>query len=154
MKRQLFKLAQLKKSDRQAFLEAYLLLSLIRLGLWLLPFGKLQKVLDKITKINSLPRFPLGLQIKQIVAAVDRSSKYSPGNVKCLARALATEVLLTKYGYCPLLKIGVAKGEQGKLEAHAWVEEQEKIVIGDLQDLDKFKVFPALKKESLEIPFK
>ncbi|NJL51404.1 MAG: lasso peptide biosynthesis B2 protein, partial [Hydrococcus sp. SU_1_0] len=104
MKRQLSKLAQLKKSDLQIFLEAYSLLSLIRLGLWLLPFGKLQKTLDKITKISSPPRFPLKLQIKQIVTAVNRSSKYSPGNVMCLARALTTEVLLTKYGYCPLLK--------------------------------------------------
>jgi hypothetical protein len=88
------------------------------------------------------------------VTAVNRSSKWSPGDVKCLARALTTEVLLTKYGYCPLLKIGVVKESQGKLEAHAWVEEQEKVVIGDLRDLDKFKVFPGLRKESLEIPFK
>jgi len=132
-------------------MESYLLLTAIRLGLWLLPFGKLQQILGRI---SSSPKLAQELQIKQIVIAVDRSSKYSPGNVLCLARALTTEALLTRYGYSPLLKIGVAKGKQGKLEAHAWVEEQEKVIIGDLQDLDKFKVFPALKKEPLEILIK
>jgi hypothetical protein len=151
MKRRLSKLFRLEKSDRQILFEAYLLLSSIRLGLWLLPFGRLQKILGKI---GSSPKLDQELQIKQIVTAVNRSSKWSPGNVMCLARALTTEVLLTKYGYSPLLKIGVAKGSQGNLEAHAWVEEQEKVIIGDLRDLDKFKVFTGLRKESLEIPFK
>jgi hypothetical protein len=151
MKRRLSRLLKLNKSELRILIESYLLLSAIRLGLWLLPFGKLQKILDKISSSTKLDQ---KLQIRQIATAVGRSSKYSPGNVMCLARALTTEVLLTKYGYSPLLKIGVAKGSQGKLEAHAWVEEQEKIVIGDLPDLDKFKVFPGLRKESLEIPFK
>jgi Transglutaminase-like superfamily len=146
MKKQLSKLFQLKKTDRQVLLESCLLLSSIRLGLWLLPFGKLQKIL---VKISSSRKVSPGLQIKQIITAVNRSSYYSPGNVKCLARALTTEFLLTKYGYCPLLRIGVAKGEQGTLEAHAWVEEQGKIVIGYLQDLDKFTVFSSLKRKLL-----
>jgi hypothetical protein len=60
-----------------------------------------------------------------------------------------TEILLTKYGYFPLLKIGVAKGEQEQIEAHAWVEEQEQIVIGNLRDFEKFTVFRSLEKELL-----
>jgi hypothetical protein len=146
MKRQLFKLFQLKKIELQLLLESYLLLSSIRLGLWLLPFGKLQKILNKISSPRKLA---VRVQIKQIITAINRSSRYSPGDVKCLARALTTEFLLNVYGYFPQLRIGIIKGEQGKLEAHAWVEEQEKIVIGYLQDLDKFTVLPSLKQKIL-----
>jgi hypothetical protein len=141
MKKQLFKLAQLPKIDRQLLLESYLLLSSIRLGLWLLPFGRLQKFLSKT---GSLKKLKIEIQIKQVTIAVNRASRYSPGNVKCLARALTTEFLLNKYGYSPQLRIGVTKGERGNLEAHAWVEEKEKIVIGYLQDLNKFTVLPLL----------
>jgi hypothetical protein len=42
------------------------------------------------------------------------------------------------------LRIGVAKGEAGKLEAHAWVESQGRIVIGGLRDLPYFTPLPPL----------
>jgi hypothetical protein len=149
MNDKLRKLFKLKQIDRQLFIEAYLYLGLIRLGLWLLPFGSLRKVLDKIDSAHKTDKLAIFVQIEQLTTAIERSSRYSPGNVKCLARALTTEIILTKYGYFPLLKIGVTKGERGQLEAHAWVEEREKIVMGNLRDLDKFTVLPSLKREIL-----
>jgi hypothetical protein len=56
---------------------------------------------------------------------------------------------MTRHGFSPQLRIGVAKGETGKLEAHAWIESQGKIVIGYLKDLSRFTPLPSLEGERL-----
>jgi hypothetical protein len=52
--------------------------------------------------------------------------------------------LLNWYGYASELRIGVAKGEQGELEAHAWVEYQGKVIIGGLSTLSRYVPLPSL----------
>jgi hypothetical protein len=51
----------------------------------------------------------------------------------CLVRAVAAKRLLSFYGYAAELRIGVSKREAGKsaIEAHAWVEKDGKILIGE-----------------------
>ena len=78
------------------------------------------------------------LMIHQIVNAVQVSSYYSPSPVKCLVRALATKFLMDGSGYSGDLKIGVLKNATGELEAHAWVEYQDHIVIGQVERLSEF----------------
>ncbi len=68
-----------------------------------------------------------------------------PGGAKCLARALTTQVLLNRQGYLPDLRIGVAKATAGQLEAHAWVEYQGRIVIGQLNDLSRYLPLPSFE---------
>ncbi|PSP11168.1 MAG: hypothetical protein BRC56_00960, partial [Cyanobacteria bacterium SW_9_47_5] len=46
---------------------------------------------------------------KKIVWAVNASSYYLPGRVKCLARALATQILLSRCGYPSHLRFGIVK---------------------------------------------
>jgi hypothetical protein len=58
--------------------------------------------------------------------------------VKCLARALTAQILLNRQGYLPKLCIGVSKGQNGKLQAHAWIECQGQVVIGNLSNLSDF----------------
>jgi hypothetical protein len=124
--------------DRLQIALTFLLLAAIRLGLWLLPFQTLLQRLEKLGRSASAPR-----SIRQIVWMVNVSSRYMPG-VKCLARALTTRVLLNWYGYASELRIGVAKGEQGELEAHAWVEYQGKVIIGGLSTLSRYVPLPSL----------
>ncbi|HEY9875191.1 MAG TPA: lasso peptide biosynthesis B2 protein [Candidatus Obscuribacterales bacterium] len=143
--RRLRKFLSLTASDRQLVVSAALLLAGIRLGLWLLPFKTLRHLLTLIAQA------PLELQptnqvsVDKVVWAVAVVSRYMPGEVKCLARALATEVLLGRSGHQAELRIGVAKGEQGQLEAHAWVESQGRIVIGALKDLARYTPLPTLE---------
>jgi len=82
--------------------------------------------------------------VDKVIWAVSVASHYMPGGVKCLARALATQILLHWHGYPADLQIGVAKGEAGQLEAHAWVESQGQIVMGYLSNLSRFTPLPAL----------
>lgn len=122
----------------------FILLATIRLGLWLLPFQTLLQGLEKLSRSGflSLSVSP-SLSISHIVWRVNVSSRYLPG-VKCLARALATQLLLNRCGYSSDLQIGVAKSEQGELEAHAWVEYQGKVIIGGLSTLSRFIPLPRL----------
>ncbi len=140
----LHKALHLKPSDRQLLLTALALLLTIRLGLWLLPFPTWRRLFTQVmqTKTN-LP--PISTTtIDQIVWAVSVASRYLPGEVKCLARALATQILLHRYGYTATLCLGVAKGEKGQLEAHAWVESQGEVVIGGLSNLSSFTLLSSL----------
>ncbi len=72
-----------------------------------------------------------------------------PGQVKCLARALTTQVIIRRQGYTPDLRIGVAKDEANRLEAHAWLELQGYVVIGLLPDLNRFVPMPSFNVDLL-----
>ena len=60
--------------------------------------------------------------------------------------ALDTQVLLSRRGHPTLHHIGVAKGEEGCLEAHAWLESRGKVVIGG-SELERYTPLLALEGE-------
>lgn len=138
---QLRKFLGLSAGDRYFLIETLILLAGIRLGLWLLRFGTLLKLLNKISQPRQISR---RISISKIVWAVNAATRYVPG-AKCLARALATQVLMNRYGYSPELRIGVTKNQTGKLEAHAWIEYQGLVIIGNLQDLSRYMPLPSLE---------
>lgn len=139
MKR-LGKFFRLKQRDRSLLVVALLVLGGIRLGLWLLPFQTLGRLLEKITPKTTKLHEASG-NINYIVWAVAVASRYIPG-ARCLAQALATQLLLSWHGCQTRLCIGVAKDKEGKLTAHAWVENQGKIVMGALENLSTYTPLP------------
>lgn len=140
MKR-LRRLLSLTQDDRRLFGVAVALLAAIRLGLWLLPFRMVLQLLDHISQ----PAGPTSVTVGRIVWAVEAASRSMPGEVKCLARALTTQVLMSRCGYLAQLRIGVAKDEQGTLQAHAWIEHQGKVAIGQLADLSRYVPLPSIE---------
>ncbi len=141
------KFLHLNQRDCRLLVNAAILLGTIRLGLWLLPFQTLRRLLARMTQTATELQQPNQASVGRVVWAVEVVSRYTPGGVKCLARALATQVLLGRRGHLTQLRIGVAKNEEGKLEAHAWVESQGKVVIGRLRDLSRFTPLPSLEGE-------
>jgi Transglutaminase-like superfamily len=142
---------KLNRSDRGLLLQTYLLLTLVRLGLLLLPFERLWK---RLVKLGQLPPSAIealktnskteGQIVRQAIWAVNLSARFSPGGAKCLARALTTKVLLDRQ-QCPSdFKIGVAKNELGELEAHAWIEVHGHVVMGQVSKLDQYTPMPSL----------
>ena len=136
----LHKLFDKAYKERKILLMTSILLAAIRLGLWLLPFQKLLALLDKFSQ----PSCTKGVSVRKILWSVNVVSRYMSG-VKCLARALTTQVLMKRYGHTPKLQIGVASSDTGNLEAHAWIEFQGIVVMGNLPDISRFVPLPSLE---------
>lgn len=126
---------RLPRADRGLLLEALLLVSLIRLVLWVVPFRALRRSLYRLTDVPAAAGGVTGrgLPPDRIGWAVAAASRYVP-RATCLVQALAGRVLLERQGHPASLRIGVARDdERGNFEAHAWLECQGRVVIGGRQ---------------------
>lgn len=124
------KFSLLPTLDRRMLIKAALLLELTKLGMRLLPFRTLSRLLARAAGTTVGLRRADHASPERIGWAVEAASRHAPGLKTCLAQALAAHVLLTRRGHPALLHIGVARGEQGQFQAHAWVESKGKVVIG------------------------
>lgn len=140
---------QISPQDRNLFLKIYVLLTFVRLGLVWRSFNRLRSFLEQFSsphpaaadRIDSLGQRQLVVRVQW---AVNACCKFMPGSVKCLARALTMKTLLDQYSCPSKLMIGVDKNSLDQLEAHAWVEYEGHVVMGQLNDLSRFKPLPSL----------
>jgi hypothetical protein len=141
------KFLHLPAPDRRILIQSVLFLGAIRVGLWLLPFRTLRHLLAKIaypsTAVHALDR----TAVDTVTWAVGAAGRYLPGTPTCLPQALTTQVLLRRRGHPACLRIGVARGERGALQAHAWVESDGRVVSGSIEDLARFAPLPPLERE-------
>jgi hypothetical protein len=136
--RRVNKFVRLPPADRRLLIQAAWLLSVVRLGLWLLPFERLRRFLARSTAVTCQ------VSTEKITWAMSVVGRYIP-LATCLAQALATQVLLVRCGRPASLRIGVARGGGRRLQAHAWVESEGRIVLGDLEDLAHYTPLPPLE---------
>jgi len=143
MKR-LLRFLRLPSDDRKLLARSGILLWAVRVGLWLLPYEKLRHIL--LGKPGpTLTKDVDGASVESIVRSVQLMSRYVPV-ATCLTKALVTVKLLEEAGQPACLRIGVARLELGKIEAHAWVESRGKVVIGGTHvDLSRFTVLRAIE---------
>lgn len=127
--RRLYKFLWLASAEQRLLIWAIVLVGAIRLGLGLLSFRTLHRLLARLPGGHPADK-PHHLSVERIGWAVAVASQVVPGSRTCLIRALAAQTLLERAGFPARFHIGVAKGEGGQLEAHAWVESQDRIVIG------------------------
>jgi hypothetical protein len=139
---QVRKFRRLPSTDRRLLMQSTLLLGAIRLGLWLLPFKTLRKLLARTTRgTGQVP-------IDRVAWAMTAASRYVPA-ATCLSQALATQALLRQRGYEACLRIGVVKNQDGQLQAHAWAESGGVIVIGGPESaLERYVPLSAIDGES------
>lgn len=78
-------------------------------------------------------------QPDQITWAVTCAATSLPGSGTCLAQAVVGEALLAAHGYSSTVRLGV-KRSQSEFAAHAWVERENAVVIGELSDLDDYRI--------------
>lgn len=136
-------------TDRQLLVMAGVLLSIVRLGLWCLPFRYILHLVGRVAQLPCAQRASEGALARttdeQTVWAVRATSRYVP-DATCLTQALVTQILLALRGHESHLRIGVAKDGHGRLEAHAWVEREGCVLIGSLPNLTRFVQLPALEQ--------
>jgi hypothetical protein len=139
--RRIRKFLNLSSGERRLLIRAWILLGVIRLGLELFPFSTLRKLLDRLRiKLGSLKK---EFSEEQLVWSVTVVSRYIP-KATCLAQALTSQFLLQQAGHQACLHIGVTEADEGRIEAHAWVESQGRILVGG-SDLHRYTHLLALE---------
>jgi hypothetical protein len=100
----------------------------VRLALWILPFVRLRRMVLALAR----PRAGqiLRYQAEELSYAVRAVSRYVP-RASCLTQALVLHILLRRESWPSKIQVGVNKSA-GRFHAHAWVESDERIVIGEL----------------------
>ena len=120
------------------------LLTAVRLGLWVLPFRIVLRLIETLRRKGlSRPDTSSDSRVSEVIWAVKAASRCVP-EATCLTQALTAHCLLGRLGHPSKLEIGVARGKGGALEAHAWVEIRGETLIGSLPDLSRFSKFPML----------
>ncbi len=107
--KQLHKLAALSLSDLFLLAKVSVLLLAVRLGLALLSFQRVRRILAKAATIPPLSSQRQSKEVARIVWAVTVMAGYLLGNKPCLPQALTVQLLYRQRGYPADLQIGVAK---------------------------------------------
>jgi hypothetical protein len=122
------KLIALPGARRRLLVRAFLTVTAFRAALSVLPFRWTRRLAARDggrTPATAPSR-------EELVWAVSAAARHVP-RATCLTQALALQALLTREGHDARLRLGVARGELGALEAHAWLESGGRVVIGGPQ---------------------
>lgn len=139
-KRVISKLRALSGAERRLLLVAGSTVLAVRIGLYLLPFRRLHE----LARRPALPPARAsGVHAPERIAwAVAAAARLVP-RASCLTQAVAAQRLLERAGHPVQLRMGVGKDEGGGVIAHAWVERDGTVLIGDI-GLEQYTPLPAL----------
>ncbi len=125
------KFFSLSGKEKALFTEALLLHLWVGLALKVIPFRKIPVIFRSPlfglkAESEAKSRHPLSGQqydlIRLIKDAVTRAGNVSPWKNKCLVSSLAGRCMLRSRKIPSELSLGVIKGAEGKVAAHAWLE--------------------------------
>ncbi len=118
-RRRLERAAEASTGDWLLLAGAFGTLSLVRIGLALIPYHRLQRW---ATTLGKPPSVPLDRDaVLRAAKFVDFAAGHHPVPMRCLARSLALSRLLARRGVPTEIKMGV-RTENGNLDGHAWTE--------------------------------
>lgn len=133
----------LARNDRALVLEGALLLSFVWIGLRLSSFVQLRTLLDGYAVRFRTASAAASPVLDRTTWAVSAVAERSPVSMTCLVRALAADAILRRHGFASQVRIGVRcrDGASSRpLDSHAWVECDDRIVMGQLDDLGDYTV--------------
>lgn len=133
------KFFSLPYGKKMTLTKAFLTVFRVRLCLWFFPKQSVKSCLLVNETENVNGKVVDWDAVERTVASVERCSRYIP-KATCLTQAMSVFLLLQKMGQASNLKIGVEKDQDGSLKAHAWVEVDERIVMGKVPFLNRFTV--------------
>lgn len=95
------------------------------------------RVLDSVSRWA--PPYRGSVTPDRIAWAVPGVAARAPLTFTCLMQALVAQSLLAAHGHSAAICYGVRRGDGDDLRAHAWVEREGKVLIGDLDDLGEYQ---------------
>jgi len=122
-------------------LKAFALTAVIRAGLTSLSFAQLRSMTARLMVAGKF-RSRSGPAPERIAWCISVASRYIPG-ATCLTQALTAQIFLVRRGYDSVLRIGVARDRNGNFMAHAWVEHEGRVVIGEV-GCEEFTPLPVV----------
>jgi hypothetical protein len=147
----LTKIVRMRAAKRRLLIGAVAMLCYVRLGLLISTYARMTRRLDR--RAQRLRRRGAGARgagdaigPDDVVWALNRAGRVVPGGRNCLLRAVTGKYLLARLGYSAILHIGVARSENRAFEAHAWLEWEERVLVGQMEDLNRFRTFPLFEK--------
>lgn len=140
MIRALKTLGALPASDWRVLLSALVVVVAFRVALWVFPYRFIRKMMVRSMSRATPPAETQRVLVrrKRILWAVHAVSRRLLGKKPCLTQALAAQWMLARTGVQPELKIGVAFGEERSLKAHAWLELDDRIIIGGADSVIRY----------------
>jgi len=145
------KFIRLSSSDRLLFLKIATLLLATRFALLWVPY---KTILDRFEVLSRSPvernQSPETIQqcIDSVIYLSNAAGRRVLGSRPCLPKALVVECLLQRRSINAVFQIGVTKGVNDRLLAHAWVEYQGEIIIGGRLSEARYARLRPLKPES------
>jgi Transglutaminase-like superfamily len=116
----------LSRRERLDAARAWLWLVAARSGLTLFSYGRIAQL---VARIPARRRIQAGTSPERCARAISRASRLVPGR-GCLPQAVATQCLLRREGLTSHIVFGVAQSKDGGLEAHAWLWNDGRILVG------------------------
>ena len=135
------KALRLRPIDWWLFACAIVLLPIVGV---LLKHKGLKKTERLLSRRISEPRSGNNRLVSQAATAVTRASLYGLSGGKCLEQAFTLWWMLAILGVDSNIRFGVYKNE-AEFEAHAWVESDNQIVIGEQDSARRFEPLPEVK---------
>lgn len=139
------KLARTSWREKGLLLRAAILVLSIRVGLHTISFKRLQRMLDGSADPSEHARTRDESYIDDVVWAVRALARRTLGDKPCLVQALAARWMLGREGFDTRLRIGVVKGPDRELLAHAWLDYEGDTVIGGRSSTSRFKPLEVLR---------
>jgi capsid protein len=72
-------------------------------------------------------------ELKRVAWGVRNAARLVPG-ASCLTQALSGQFILARRGRSSQVRIGVARDDQGRFVAHAWLVSEDRIVLGGAEE--------------------
>ena len=144
--RRLRKFLKLSVRRKLLLLEAILVLGGVRVGLSLLAFRTLRRLLSHLAHFGDTKPIPRKSEIDDILWALGAAGRAFPAIGTCLTQALAGHAWLGSKGYSTDLRIGASHDSGGKFSAHAWLQRGDTVVMGDIgREHDRFTPFRGMR---------
>ena len=128
--RKIVRYLTLNKEERILFHQALHLLIAWKIRIVFLPMRKYVKFFGEKGKEATYEDVAMDDTINKFPLAIHRADSVLPWKSKCLTEAIATKRLLERYNIKTTLFLGVAKDEDQKLIAHAWLRWGQRIISG------------------------
>jgi len=128
------KFTGLSTEEKRLFLEAYVMLGIMRAAILTVSFKRLTRSLEHLPSKSEVTPLNDKAQMKAtlIGQAITRAAGYTPWESACLAQSLTAQKMLKKHGIPGVFYLGAAKDQESKekMKAHAWTQCGEAIITG------------------------